>query len=122
MKPQDFMEALGGVSQEKLDALAKWQNAKTPITGEAPAKENCITQTADKPVFAVRRRETMKQNTKKKASAAQINPWKIGVGAAVAACAVFAVSIGAGIISMDKQRQMQVGSNVGTSAASESDA
>ena len=120
MKPQDFMEALGGVSQEKLDALAKWQNAKTPITGEAPAKENCITQTADKPVFAVWRRGTMKQNTKKKASAAQINPWKIGVGAAVAACAVFAVSIGAGIISMDKQQQMQVGSNVGTSAASES--
>ena len=120
MKPQDFMEALGGVSQEKLDALAKWQEAGTPITGEAPAKENCITQTADKPVFAVRRRGTMKQNTKKKASAAQINPWKIGVGAAVAACAVFAVSIGAGIISMDKQQQMQVGSNVGTSAASES--
>ena len=113
MKPQDFMEALGGVSQEKLDALAKWQNAKTPIAGESPAKENRITQTADKPVFAVRRRGTMKQNTKKKASAAQINPWKIGVGVAVAACAAIAVFIGGGIISLDKQ--MQVGSNAGTS-------
>lgn len=118
MKPQDFMEALGGVSQEKLDALAKWQNAKTPITGEAPAKENRITQTADKPVFAVRRRGTMKQNTKKGVSAAQINPWKIGAGATVAACAVIALSIGVEIMNLNKQKQqMQVGSNVGTSAA-----
>lgn len=117
MKPQDFMEALGGVSQEKLDALAKWQNAKTPIAGEAPAKENRITQTADKPVFAARRRGTMKQNMKKKAFTAQINPWKIGVGAAVAACAAIAVSIGAGIISMDKQQQMQVGMSGETSVA-----
>lgn len=115
MKTQDFMEALGGVSQEKLDALAKWQNAKTPITGEAPAKENCITQTADKPVFAARRRGTMKQNMKKKAFVAQINPWKISVGAAVAACVVIAVSVGVRIISMDKQ--MQVGMSGETSVA-----
>ena len=115
MKPQDFMEALGGVSQEKLDALAKWQNAKTPITGEAPANKNRITQTADKPVFAARRRGTMKQKAKTKAPSAQMNPWKIGIGAAVTACAVIAASIGGGIISLDKQ--LQVGMSGGTSVA-----
>lgn len=66
---------------------------------------------------ATKRRRTMKQNTKKKALTAQIILQKIGVGAAIAACAVFAVSVGAGIISMDKHQQKQVGSNVGTSAA-----
>lgn len=62
---------------------------------------------------ATKRRRTMKQNTKKGVSAAQIILRKIGVGAAVTACAVIAASIGGGIISLDKQ--MQVGSNVGTS-------
>ncbi|MEE3404750.1 MAG: hypothetical protein VZR73_11775, partial [Acutalibacteraceae bacterium] len=113
MKPQDFMEALGSVSQEKLDALAKWQNAKTPITGEAPAKGERITQTAAEPVSAARRRGTMKQKVKTKASAVQFLPWKFGIGVAVAACAAIAIIIGGGIISLDKQ--MQVGSNVGTS-------
>ena len=113
MKPQDFMDALGGISQERLDALAKWQNAKMPITGEAPAKGERITQTAAEPVSAARRRGTMKQKVKTKAPATQILPWKFGIGATVVACAVIAVSIGGGIISLDKQ--MQVGSNVGTS-------
>ena len=52
MKPQDFMEALGGVSQEKLNALAKWQEAGTPITGKASAQEKRITQTAAESVPA----------------------------------------------------------------------
>ena len=55
----------------------------------------------------------MKQKMKTKAPAAQFLPWKIGIGATIVACAVIAVSIGGGIISLDKQ--MQVGSNVGTS-------
>ena len=67
MKPQDFMEALGGVSQEKLDALAKWQEAGTPMTGKAPAQEKSIMQTAAEPVPTQRRRETMKQKVKLKA-------------------------------------------------------
>jgi len=117
MKPQDFMEALGGVSQEKLDALAKWQEAGTPITGKAPAQEKRIMQTAAEPVPTQRRRETMKQKVKTKASAAQFLPWKFGIGAAVATCAAIAVSIGAGIISMDKQQQMQVGMSGETSVA-----
>ena len=66
---------------------------------------------------ATKRRRTMKQNTKKGVSAAQIILRKIGVGAAVAACAAIAVFIGAGIISMDKQQQMQVGMSGGTSVA-----
>ena len=64
-------------------------------------------------VTTKRRRETMKQKVKTKAPAAQFLPWKFGIGVAVAACAAIAVFIGGGIISLDKQ--MQVGSNVGTS-------
>ena len=77
MKPQDFMEALGGVSQEKLDALAKWQEAGTPITGKAPAQEKRIMQTAAEPVLTQRRRGNMKQNTRKKASVPRLFPWNI---------------------------------------------
>ena len=113
MKPQDFMEALGGVSQEKLDALAKWQEAGTPITGKAPAQEKRIMQTAAEPVPTQRRRGNMKQNTRKKASVPRLFPWNIGIGAAVVACAVIAVSIGKEVIG--QERQMQVGSNVGAS-------
>ncbi|MBR5361980.1 MAG: hypothetical protein IK134_01460 [Oscillospiraceae bacterium] len=113
MKPQDFMEALGGVSQEKLDALAKWQEAGTPITGKAPAQEKRIMQTAAEPVPTQRRRGNMKQNTRKKASVPRLFPWNIGIGAAVVACAVIAVSIGKEVIG--QERQMQVGSNAGTS-------
>ena len=64
-------------------------------------------------VTTKRRRETMKQKVKTKAPAAQFFPWKFGIGVAVAACAAIAVFIGRGIISLDKQ--MQVGSNAGTS-------
>lgn len=68
-------------------------------------------------VTTKRRRETMKQKVKTKAPAAQFLPWKFGIGVAVAACAAIAVFIGAGIISMDKQQQMQVGMSGGTSVA-----
>jgi len=109
MKPQDFMEALGGVSQERLDALAKWQEAGTPITGGAPAKADRITQ----PVSVQRRREIMKQKAKWNGS---FLPMKIGAGAALAVCAVIAVSVGGGIIGLNQQKQqMQIGSNAGTS-------
>lgn len=64
-------------------------------------------------VTTKRRRETMKQKVKNKASAAQFLPWKIGIGAAVVACAAIAIIIGGGIISLDNQ--MQVSSNVGAS-------
>ncbi len=113
MKPQDFMEALGGVSQEKLDALAKWQEAGTPITGKAPAREKRITQTAAESVPAQRRRETMKQKVKKTTPVTRLFPWNIGIGAAVAACAVLAVSVGKEAIA--RNNQMQVGSNAGIS-------
>ena len=113
MKPQDFMEALGGVSQEKLDALAEWQEAGTPVTGEAPARENRITRTAAEPVPTHRGRGNMKQNTRKKASVPRLSPWNIGIGAAVVTCAVIVVSIGKEAIG--QERQMQVGSNAGTS-------
>ena len=111
MKPQDFMEALGGVSQEKLDALAKWQEAKTPATGEASVREKSITQTATEPVPVQRRRETVKQ--KKKAPAVQLLPWTAGIGAVIAACAVIAVSIGKEAVG--KSDLIQTGSNAGTS-------
>lgn len=68
-------------------------------------------------VTTKRRRGNMKQKAKTKAPSAQMNPWKIGISAAVTACAVIAASIGAGIISMDKQQQMQVGMSGGTSVA-----
>lgn len=115
MKPQDFMEALGGVSQEKLDALAKWQEAGTPIPGGASAKADRDTQTAAKPGSVQRGREIMKQKAKWNGS---FLPLKIGSGAALAACAVIAVSVGVGIIGLNQHKQqMQVGSNVATSVA-----
>lgn len=113
MKPQDFMEALGGVSQEKLDALAEWQEALTHITGGTSAQEKRITQTAAEPVSAQRRRGTVKQ--KKKAPAVRLLPWTAGIGAVIAACAVIAASIGKDVIGQEKQ--MQTGSNAGISAA-----
>ncbi len=64
-------------------------------------------------VTTKRRRGNMKQNTRKKASVPRLFPWNIGIGAAVVACAVIAVSIGKEVIG--QERQMQVGSNAGTS-------
>lgn len=111
MKTQDFMKALGGVSQEKLDALAAWQDASTPITGKSAMPEEQIMQTAVQPVSAQRRKGTMK----KKASVTHIFAWNIGVGAAVAACAVVAVSIGKE--SVLQHMQMQDSSSAGASVS-----
>lgn len=113
MKAEDFMKALGGVSQEKLDALAQWQNAKTPVTGSVPAREVSAERTSEPP--AKRRDITMKQHTQKKAQPVRLLPWRIGIGAAVVACAVAAVSIGREAIA--RSNQMQVGSNVGASVS-----
>ena len=112
MKPQDFMEALGGVSQEKLNALAKWQEAGTSITGKAPVREKRSTQTVTEPVPAIRRRGTMKKKAKS-TPVIRLFPWNIGIGAAVVACAVIAVSIGKEVIGQEKQ--MQVGMSGETS-------
>ena len=109
MKAQDFMKALGGVSQEKLDALAKWQNAGTPITGKAPARE-----TPAEPVSPERRIHMTQKNTKA-GQAPRLFPWRIGIGAAIAACAVVAVSVGSEAIA--RNRQMQVGYSPETSVA-----
>ena len=114
MKPQDFMEALGGVSQEKLEALAKWQEAKTPVTGNVPAKKDRFTQTAAEPVSAARRRETMKQNTHKRSAVTRLFPWNIGIGAAAVAAVVVAVSIGKEAIG--QRNQMPVSMSGETSA------
>ena len=115
MKTQDFLKALGGVSQDKLDALAEWQNAQTPITDEEPAKNNRITRTAAEPVPIQKRSRTMQQNTKKHAAFSQFFPWNIGIGAAIAACAIFAVSVGKEAIG--QKQQMQAGTSSGTSAS-----
>ena len=105
MKAQDFMNALGGISQEKLDALAEWQDAKTPVSGEETVPEKRITQTAAVSVPNKRSRGTMKQKTKQKTAVTRLFPWNIGIGAAVAACALIAVSIGKEVITQEKQMQ-----------------
>ena len=55
----------------------------------------------------------MKQKVKKTTPVTRLFPWNIGIGAAVAACAVLAVSVGKEAIW--QERQMQVGSNAGIS-------
>ena len=92
MKEQDFMDALSGVQQDMLDELAEWQNAKTPVTGGLPEQGSPPAQN-ESPVLHTRRRNTMKQKNKQKAKIFRLSRWNIGIGAAVAAAVVAAVSI-----------------------------
>lgn len=100
MKDQDLMRALGNLPQDMLDEFAEWNENGTPLSGAESTAE--ITRAND--VISVKKRDI---------SVTRSRPWKIGVFAVVAACTVVAVSVGGGIISLDKQ--MQVGSNAGTS-------
>lgn len=110
MKTEDFMKALGGISQEKLDALAQWQEAKTPLTGKTTA------QKADaQPAPEQRSRITMKQKTAKHTPVIQMFPWNIGIGAAIVACAVVAVSVG--MEAVGQKNQMQVGTSLSEQSA-----
>ena len=59
MKPQDFMDALGGIPQERLDALAKWQKSGTPLTGAEPETDNPAR--TGKLVITQKRNRTMKE-------------------------------------------------------------
>lgn len=100
MKDQDLMRALGNLPQDMLDEFAEWNENGTPLSGAESTAE--ITRAND--VISAKKRDI---------SVTRSRPWKIGVFAVVAACTVVAVSVGGGIISLDKQ--MQVGSNAGTS-------
>lgn len=100
MKDQDLMRALGNLPQDMLDEFAEWDENGTPLSGAESTAE--ITRAND--VISAKKRDI---------SVTRSRPWKIGVFAVVAACTVVAVSVGGGIISLDKQ--MQVGSNAGTS-------
>lgn len=113
MKTQDFMKALGGISQEKLDALAEWQAARKPITDQTPEPEKSITLTVAEPVLTQRSCFAMKRKASGHTPLSRI--WNIGIGAAIVACAVIAVSIGKEVIG--QKNQMQTGSNAGSSAS-----
>ncbi len=104
MKEQDFMDALSGVQQDMLDELAEWQNAKTPVTGGLPEQVISPAQN-ESPVLHTRRRNTMKQKNKQKAKIFRLSRWNIGIGAAVAAAVVAAVSIGREAASRRTQMQ-----------------
>lgn len=104
MKEQDFMDALSGVQQDMLDELAEWQNAKTPVTGGLPEQGSPPAQN-ESPVLHTRRRNTMKQKNKQKAKIFRLSRWNIGIGAAVAAAVVAAVSIGREAASRRTQMQ-----------------
>ena len=102
MKDQDLMRALGNLPQDMLYEFAEWNENGTPLSGSDAESTAEITREND--VISAKKRDI---------SAAKSRPWKIGIFAAVTACAVVAVSVGGGIISLDKQ--MQAGSNAGTS-------
>lgn len=102
MKDQDLMRALGNLPQDMLDEFAEWNENGTPLSGSDAESTAEITRAND--AISAKKRDI---------SVTRSRPWTIGVFAVVAACTVVAVSVGGGIISLDKQ--MQVGSNAGTS-------
>lgn len=114
MNPIDLMKALHDVPEDLAAACFETEKQndipqQLHITAncELPVqKEFCENEES-------RRRTAMKQNHK--GTVLRMLPWHIGIGAAVAACAIIAVSIGKDMIG--RSTQMQAGASVSTAAS-----
>lgn len=101
MKEQDFLNALGKVPQEMLDELAEWQESGAPLTELLPELDSAdpAIETVTRPQMTQRRNKPMKQTQRQSERSVQMLPWKLGIGAAMTACLVAAVSVGREAIS-----------------------
>lgn len=106
MKEQDFLNALGKVPQEMLDELAEWQASGAPLTELDSA--DLANETVTRLQMTQRRNKPMKQTRKQSDRPERMLPWKLGIGAAMAACLVAAVSVGREAISR-QHSAMQAG-------------
>lgn len=115
MKEHDFLSALGKVPQEMLDELAQWQESGTPLTDHLPELDTSdpATEPVTEPEIRQRRNKPMKQTRKQNAPPVRLLPWTVGIGAAMTACLVAAVSVGREAIG--RQDSMQTGFSNGDS-------